>query len=403
MNLDLIRELRRPADTTIVLLVLDGLGGMPDSEHGGLTELEAARTPNLDRLAAEGICGLHEPVAAGITPGSGPSHLAVFGYDPFRFDVGRGVLSALGIDFDLRSGDVAARGNFATVDGSGNVTDRRAGRIPTDTARRLCEKLRTIDIPGVELFVQAEKEHRFVLVLRGEDLDDDVEDTDPQRTGVPPVEPRAGSETARRTAEAVATFVDGARRLLSGEDRANMVLLRGFASLPDWPSLGDVAGMRTAAVAGYPMYRGVARLLGMDIVEAGAKPEESFPVVRQQWDGYDFFYVHVKKTDSAGEDGDFERKLQVIEDADRHLPTLLGARPDVLVVTGDHSTPSQMRSHSWHPVPVLLWAPDTCRPDRVERFGERECLAGALGPRIPAPDLMSLALAHAGRLTKFGA
>lgn len=400
-NFDLLAPLLQPADTRIVLLVMDGLGGLPRGP-GQPTELEAARTPNLDRLAAEGVCGLHQPVHPAITPGSGPSHLALFGYDPLAYQVGRGVLSALGIDFDLHPGDVAARGNFCTVDDQGRVVDRRAGRIPTERNRELCGKLRRIEVDGARLFVEPVKEYRFLVVLRGEGLDGDIGDTDPQETATPPREVRARSEGSAKCADLVRRFVNSARSVLAGERPANMVLLRGFSQRPQWPQMNAVFGLRAAAAAGYPMYRGVAKLVGMDPLETGADLEEELQVVERRWEDFDFFYVHVKKIDSAGEDGDFDRKVALIEEVDERLPRLLDLAPDVLIVTGDHSTPAVLGGHSWHPVPLLLHS-RRCRPDRAARFGERECLTGALGPRFPAVDLLPLALAHAGRLRKFGA
>ncbi len=402
MDLDFIRHLVKPADTKMVLLVMDGLGGLP-RPRDGLTELEAAATPNLDALAERGICGLHLPVAPGITPGSGPAHLALFGYDPIRYDVGRGVLSALGVDFDLRHGDVAARGNFCTIDERGIVTDRRAGRIPTERSSRLCELLDGIELgEGVELFVRPEKEHRFVLVLRGDDLSDEVEDTDPQETGKPVGEAGPRGPAGERTAALVRRFATEARRLLAGHEPANMVLLRGFAQRPHWPTFGDAYGLKAAAIAAYPMYRGVARLVGMDVLPTGQTIAEEFATLREHWAGHDFFFLHVKPTDSAGEDGDFERRIAVIEQVDALVPRLLELQPDVIVVTGDHSTPALMKYHSWHPVPLLLWSA-RCRPDGVRAFGEKDCLAGGLGPHLPAVDIMPLALANADRLEKFGA
>ncbi|MDY7108124.1 MAG: 2,3-bisphosphoglycerate-independent phosphoglycerate mutase [Planctomycetota bacterium] len=400
VNLELIGSLRQPAETTIVLLVLDGLGGLAE-QPGNRTALETARTPHLDALAGEGICGLHEPIGPGITPGSGPAHLALFGYDPVEYQVGRGVLSALGIGFDLEHGDVAARGNFCTLDDDGLVADRRAGRISSETGAELCEKLRAIDLPDAELFVEPVKEHRFVLVLRGDDLHGDIEATDPQAEGEPPIEAAARASGSERAADLVRRFVGEARNMLAGEP-ANGVLLRGFSRRPDWPDVRDVFGLRAAALAAYPMYRGVARLVGMDALEVDGRLPERLEVMQRNWDDYDYFFLHVKGTDSAGEDNDFDRKVHLIEEVDEHLPTLREQAPDVILVTGDHSTPSRMEEHSWHPVPVMLWSP-RCRPDRVTTFGERACLAGALGPRLPATHLMPLALANAERLAKYGA
>jgi len=401
MELDFVRRLVKPAESKIVLLVMDGLGGLP-REAGGLTELEAANTPNLDALAVQSICGLHQPVGFGVTPGSGPSHLALFGYDPIRFQIGRGVLEALGVGFDLTSQDVAARGNFCTVDEQGRITDRRAGRISTEKNRELCALLRQIRLPDVELFVEPVKEYRFLLVLRGEGLSDEVIDTDPQEVGHPPLEPTASSPEAAKTARVVSQFVAEARRVLAGHAPANMVLLRGFSKRPTWPTMAEVFGLRAAAIAAYPMYRGVARLVGMEVLDTGERLEDEFDTLERRWRDFDFFYLHVKRTDSAGEDGDYDRKVALIEEVDAQLPRLLALRPGVVIVTGDHSTPSVLRSHSWHPVPALLWSPH-CRPDGVNRFGERACAAGSLGPMIPAVELMPIALANAMRLEKFGA
>ncbi len=396
-------SLAQSAATKTVLLLMDGLGGLPDAEHP-MTELESARTPNMDGLAAAGIAGLHQPVGTGITPGSGPGHLGVFGYDPTRYYVGRGVLSALGVDFDLQHGDIAARGNFCTVDSSGVITDRRAGRISTEKNRELVEMLNGIELSDGEVFVQTVKEHRFLMVLRGTGLNAAIADTDPHETGVPPVDPHAtdGDAASQKAASRVHEFVDAARERLQGREPANMVLLRGFASRPDWPSMQDSYGVRAAAIAAYPMYKGVSRLLGMTVYNAESSMESKIALLREHWGEHDFFFVHVKKTDSHGEDGAFEKKVDVIEDVDASIPDLMALEPDVVVITGDHSTPAAMRSHSWHPVPAILYGPNV-RPDEVREFGERPCMRGSLGPRFPAVGLLPLAFAHAGRFDKFGA
>ncbi len=398
---ELIRSLIKPADTKIVLLLLDGLGGIPGGPEG-LTELEAAHTPNMDDLAADGICGLHEPVGPGITPGSGPSHLGVFGYDPLRFQVGRGVMSALGIDFALQPGDVAARGNFCTVDEDGIVTDRRAGRISSEKNRELCRLLREAQLSGVDYFVETVKEHRFVLVLRGRGLSSEVDDTDPQGTGRQPLDPKPQSKDAGKTARVVSEFIGHAKNVLSGSHPANMVILRGFSSRPRWPLFGEIYGLDAAAISAYPMYRGLARLLGMKVLETENSVEGEFNVLKKHWDDFDFFYLHIKYADSAGEDGDFGRKAAALEEADRQIPRLRELNPDVIVVTGDHSSPSVLGAHSWHPVPALIWS-EHCRRDGVVRFGERACIAGGLGPRIHATDLMPIVMANAMRMRKFGA
>jgi 2,3-bisphosphoglycerate-independent phosphoglycerate mutase len=402
MDLEFIRQLIDPAETRIVLLVMDGLGGLP-FEPGGPTALEAGKTPNLDGLAARSICGLHQPVAPGVTPGSGPSHLGLFGYDPIKYQVGRGVLSALGIGFDLQPGDVAARGNYCTLDDEGRVTDRRAGRIPTEKNAKLCALLRDrIELPGVECFVETVKEYRLLLVLRGEDLGSAVSDTDPQKVGGQPLEPRPLSPQAKKTAGLIEEFLTQAHETLADHHPANGVLLRGFSSRPAWPQVADVYGLKAAAIAAYPMYRGVAQLVGMQVIETGATIEEQMGTLEKHWEDFGFFFVHVKPIDSAGEDGDFERKVALIEAVDALIPRVLDLGPDVMIVTGDHSTPSVLKYHSWHPVPVLVWS-KYCRADGVQAFGERACMAGGLGPRIPATDLMPLALANAGWLQKFGA
>ena len=404
-NFELIRALSMPAKTKIVQLVMDGLGGLP-RELDGKTELEAARTPNLDALAARSELGLVMPVRPGITPGSGPAHLALFGYDPLEYDIGRGVLEALGIGFDLQPEDVAARGNFCTIDENGLITDRRAGRIPTEFNQKLMPLLREIELPGIQTFVETVKEYRFVLVLRptaGQTLHANILDTDPQRLGVPSLPARAQDEASEPTARLANDWITAARQILHDHPPANSLNLRGLAKDPGLPKFGDVFGLKAGAIATYPMYRGVAKLVGMDVLPvAGEALEDEVETLRAQWGSYDYFFFHVKKTDSAGEDGDFQRKASVIEHVDEVLvPAILDLDPDVLVVTGDHSTPAALRSHSWHPVPTLLWS-HYCCPDGIAEFGERACGRGSLGI-FPATDELPLALAHALRLNKYGA
>jgi len=401
-DLELIRSLLIPhVDTKIVFLIIDGVGGLP-MEPGGPTELEAAHTPKLDRLATEGLCGLHDPIAPGITPGSGPSHLAVFGYDPRTCLIGRGVLEAAGIDFPLTERDLACRGNFCTVDEKGLVVDRRAGRIPTQKNQELCELLRRgVSLAGVEMFVETVKDYRFVLVLRGDGLAEGLTETDPQALGVEPLSVQATRPEAERSARLLNDFVAQARQVLAGQRPANMVLLRGPSKVPAMPQMQDVFGLNPAAIASYPMYRGVAKLVGMAALGAGATIPEEFDTLEREWENYDFFYLHVKTTDSYGEDGDFEAKVHVIEETDEQVGRLMALQPDVVAVTGDHSTPALLKSHSWHPVPALIWSRH-CRADPARGFNESECAGGALG-RIPATDIMPIALANAMRLTKYGA
>jgi 2,3-bisphosphoglycerate-independent phosphoglycerate mutase len=379
---------------------VDGLGGYADGEHG--TELEEAATPNLDQLAADGATGLVEPVGPGITPGSGPGHLGLFGFDPEQFELGRGALSAAGLDFELRPGDVAARGNLCTIAADGTVADRRAGRIPDDAAAAVVAKLQDgVRLEGAEVFFRHEREHRVLVVLRGPGLDPAITDTDPQREGVAPLDPQPVEPEAKRTAELVTELVAQAERILAGESQANSILLRGFDTHRELPGFAERYGLRAAAVAIYPMYRGIARLLGMDVLGRPGSLADELQILRDAWGDYDYFFLHHKGTDSAGEDGDRARKIASIEQLDAVVPDLRALRPDVLAVSGDHSTPSQMAAHSWHPVPALLWS-ERCGRDEVERFGERWCLRGGLGLR-PTKDLMALMLANAGRLQKYGA
>lgn len=397
---DLTRNLNTNNGAKIVLVVADGLGGLP-MEPDGKTELETASTPNLDALVALNVCGLSIPVLPGITPGSGPGHLGLFGYDPLEFVIGRGLLEALGVEMQVGSTDVAIRGNFCTVDADGVITDRRAGRIPTEICVKLVEKLRQIRIDGVEILIEPVREYRFAMIFRGEGLEGEVNDTDPQVTGVPTLAPKARDAASERTAQVAAEFLRQARELLKDESPANMCTLRGFARRPPMPDFKELYGLNAAAVAVYPMYRGLARLVGMNVLPRPNTLDEQVAQLKQEWDNFDFFFFHFKYTDSTGEDGNFAAKVQRIEELDARIPAIMELKPDVLIVTGDHSTPCAYKSHSWHPVPTLL-AARHCRPDRVTVFGERDCLMGGLG-QFEAKYLMALALANAGRLQKYGA
>lgn len=401
MDFNFLQSLIVPAQTKIAMIIMDGLGGLP-LEPGGKTELETACTPNLDALAAQSALGLTVPVGPGITPGSGPGHLSIFGYDPFQYEIGRGALEALGIDFDLGPHDVAARGNFCTVDAEGLVTDRRAGRIGTDVNRELAKLLRTIRIDGVETFVETVKEHRFAFILRGPGLGDALTETDPQKTGVPAPPVCALKPDSEKTALLMNQFIEEARRLLADRQPANMILLRGFARYPVMPTYLEVFGLRAAAIAVNAMYRGVAKLVGMQALKVeGDTLADEFTTLEKNWNAFDFFYLHVKKTDTAGEDGDFWRKVHVIEEVDALMPCLLALKPDVVIVSGDHSSPAVLKSHSWHPVPTLLYS-RYVRADGIAEFGERACARGSLGV-LPAKDVMPIALANAQRITKLGA
>ena len=397
-----IAELKEEKGGRIILMVADGLGGLP-LQPGGPTELEAAKTPNLDRLASRGVCGLMTPIKPGITPGSGPGHLGLFGYDPLKYVIGRGVLEATGIGFAVGPDDIAIRCNFCTLDSEGRIIDRRAGRIPTEESAALVQKLKAIRIPGVEVFVEPVKEHRFVVVFRAPGLGANVADTDPQQVGVPPLDPQAHDEPSQRTAQIARQFITEARKIIGQHPKANGLTMRGFSKRPDLPSYREAYGLKAAAIAVYPMYKGLASLVGMDLLGQPSTLDEEIDVLEKAWKetDYDFFFVHFKYTDSRGEDGDFDAKVKMIEQFDSVIPRVEALRPDVLIVTGDHSTPAKLKSHSWHPVPTLLVA-DTCRPDGATEFSERACLHGGLG-HFEAMYLMPLALAHAGRLAKFGA
>lgn len=395
----LVSSLATQNDSKIVLIVMDGLGDIP--EEG--TPLELANTPSLNLLASQGITGLTDPISPGITPGSGPSHLALFGYDPFEFEIGRGVLEALGIDIDLEKDDVAARGNFATISPSGEVIDRRAGRIPTDKCIELTQLLQQ-EIPkidGVELVIRPGKEHRFCVVFRGDGLSDKIVETDPQKEVHPPKEPQPLVPEAERTSRVVKKFLNSVRELLKDKEPANFVLLRGFAKSPQIPSLSSLYKIKPAAIATYPMYRGIAKLVGMNVLETGEVISDEFETLKKNFERYDFFYFHIKDTDKAGEDGDFEGKKELIEEVDRELDTVIELNPECIVVTADHSTPCKLKSHSWHPNPILLWS-RYGGVDGVMRFTERDCARGGLG-RIPATAVMGLMLASTLKLKKFGA
>jgi 2,3-bisphosphoglycerate-independent phosphoglycerate mutase len=396
----LTRDLYAKNDSKIVILVGDGLGGLPMTP-GGKTELETAKTPNLDALATKGVQGLSIPVKPGIAPGSGPGHLGLFGYDPLKYQIGRGALEATGIGFNMQPGDVAIRCNFCTLDADGNISDRRAGRIASEESAPIAISLRQIKIPGVEIFVEPVKEHRFVVVFRGEGLEGNVKDTDPQATGVPPLEPIAEDAGSAKTVEVAKEFLKQAREILKDQPKANFHTMRGFASRPNMPSYQEVYGLRAAAIAVYPMYKGLASLVGMDIVGEASTLEEQMQVLKENWEKYDFFFIHFKYTDSTGEDGNFDEKVKRTEQLDACIPAINALGPDVLIVTGDHSTPAYLKGHSWHPVPTLLVS-DCCRPDPHTSFGETQAITGGLG-QFEAQYLMLLALSNAGRMGKFGA
>jgi 2,3-bisphosphoglycerate-independent phosphoglycerate mutase len=396
---DLANELSIQTESKIVLLVIDGLGGLPLRDK---TELESAETPNLDKLTMRGCCGVTDPVLMGITPGSGPAHLALFGYDPLKYQLGRGILEALGSEVEVDQGDLVARGNFATLR-DGLIVDRRAGRLPTEECVRLCailnQALSGRKDPEVTVF--AGKEHRFVARFRTSGLSDGLTDADPQKDHKPPIPAKALDAASAKAAEVVNAFLADVVRILAAEPVANAALLRGFSVQPTIPRMTDLYRLRPAAIANYPMYKGLAKLLGMTAYKVGPETEDLFATLEAHYAEHDFFYVHYKKTDAAGEDGNFEAKVRAIDEIDRFVPRIEALRPDVIVVTGDHSTPSLMAGHSFHPNPFLLASP-TALPDTTGVFTERACAEGLLG-RFPSLRAMPLMLGHAGKLKKFGA
>ena len=399
IDLEQLHDCYVSTSSKIILLVVDGLGGLPHPDTGR-SELETANIPNLDAMARESACGMTTPVLPGVAPGSGPGHLALFGYDPLKYVIGRGALEALGIEVELRPGDVAARGNFCTVDGEGNLVDRRAGRIPTEFSAPLCERLDTIELPGVQVDVFPVQDYRFVLRLRGEGLSELITETDPQITGVPAMPVKALEAGGEKTAGLVNEFVAQAGKLLAEEERGNMVLLRGWAQLPSLPPMGDVYRINPAGIAAYPMYRGLATVANMRIIPTGRTFSDEVDTLHQEFDNHDFFFIHYKPADAAGEDGDFDAKVKTLEDLDPLIPRIRELNPDVFMVAGDHSTPAIMAAHSWHPVPFMLNSKLTLG-EGVPGFSERECNRGSIGS-IPATQVMLLAMSHSGKLTKYG-
>lgn len=397
---EILRSLVIQTDSKLVMVVIDGLGGLPVR---GKTELEGAKIPNLDRLASLSSCGLIDPIADGITPGSGPSHLALFGYDPFQYEIGRGVMEALGIGLKLTKDDLTARGNFATIDQEGRIIDRRAGRIPTEKNEEICRFLQKEikGVQGVQISIYPGIEHRFVIVFRGEGLRDDLTDADPQKDGLKAKETEGLSSEAEKTSAIVNEYIKKATEVLKPFRPANTILLRGFSKVPDIPSMTERFKLRPAAIATYPMYRGLARLVGMEILDSGETYREEVETLKSHFDQHDFFYIHFKKTDSAGEDGNFRAKVKALEEIDRVIPSIFKSKPDVLVVTGDHSTPALLKSHSWHPNPILLYS-KYIRPDGIRRLTERQCQKGQLG-RFQAVNVLPLMLANGLKLKKFGA
>lgn len=399
MNFEHLKRLIVPAETKIVMLIMDGLGGIP-IEPGGKTELETACTPNMDALARYSALGLSSPAGPGIAVGSGPGHLAVFGFDPFEYEIGRGALEALGVDIDLQPDDVAARGDFCKVDKEGVIVDRRAGRIATSEARKIAEILNEIRMDGVKIHIEPIKEHRFALVMRGDGLGANITATDPLKNGVAPLLAEGNDYSSKKSARWINQFINKVKRTLPLDQSANMILLRGFDKLPIVPQFKEVYGLNAAAIAVNGMYKGVSRMVGMkNLPVDGVTIQDEFITLEKNWNDFDFFYIHIKQTDTHGEDGDFEKKVKVIEEVDTLIPRMTALKPDVIIITGDHSSPTMMKSHSWHPVPLLLFS-KYVREDGIGQFGERDCSRGSLGI-MQAKDIMTLALANAQRIAKY--
>ena len=407
MNLDVLySKLLVKTNAKLALIVLDGIGDIATRETDYMTPLEAASTPNLDALTKNSAQGRMIPVAPGITPGSGPGHLALFGYDPLEFQVGRGVIEALGLGLELKAGDVAARANFCTLDAKGIVTDRRAGRIETAVCEELCKLLssKIKKIGDTEVIIKAGKGHRFVVIFRGKGLEGPLTDADPNREGAPipvvkPTDPKSLKQ--KKAATLIAEFYKVALPLLAKKKPANGFLLRGIAHQPAIPTIQDRYGLRAACLAVYPMYKGLAQLVGMKKIEGPQTIAEQFERYVAEFDNYDYFFIHYKYTDMYGEDGNFDAKKKAIEDFDAALPIFLKKKPDVIAITGDHSTPCAVKGHSWHPQPVLLHSAFS-GSDKLERFTETGANLGSLGV-LEAKFLMRLMQANAKMFDKFGA
>ncbi len=396
-----------------ILIVCDGLG---DLREKGKTPLQAAKTPNMDRLAEHGACGLMHTIGRGIIPGSDTAHLQLFGYSTEKYYTGRGTFEALGVGIELEEGDVAFRCNFATVDEKMKILDRRAGRISTSFAKKLEQDFQNIEIDGAKVIFKASVEHRGALVLRGKGLSHKVGDTDPHSlTRLLVSKPLEGTPEAKKTAKILNEFTKLSHEKLNSnplnegrELPANILLSRGPGIFSKAPPMEEKFGIRSACVAGGALYKGVAKFVGMDILKVkgatGAKDTDlnsKADAVVSALNEYDFVFLHIKATDSFSHDGDFGGKKKFIEKIDSEvLPKLMETGANIMI-TGDHTTPCRIGDHSSHPTPFLMNG-ELVRHDDIKKFDEFSCANGSLG-HLFGKDVMNMMVSLMGKAHIYGA
>ena len=400
-------------------VICDGLGDRPIPKLGRKTPLEYAKTPNLDAIARRGIIGAMNTIDIGVRPGSDTAHMAIFGYDPHVYYTGRGPFETAGLRMEHKDGDICFRVNMGTVDDTLHIIDRRAGRIGDTSA--FARELNGMKIDGVEFFVKAGTGYRMGMIMRGKKLSTHITDIDPGHVGkgVRMCEATDDTSEAKRTAKILNTFVSRAHKLLkrmpvnidrqkNGLPQANYLLVRGAGVYPKLPRFFDKYGLRAACFAGAGLYKGIARLIGMDVVHvpgATGKPDSNIrakveTAIKHRKD-YDFFFIHFKGADSCGEDGDVEGKIAYIEKIDDAVAPLLKLKNSLVVITADHSTPCTIKSHSADDVPIVIMG-DEVRDDDVHEFSERTCAKGRMG-HIKGMHVMPIILDLMGIAEKFGA